>query len=706
MDMVAMLRDITPELIDKWESTLMNKCSEYTKLTEIDKNIDDYDLTYSDIKTIKNDCDRTRIKECEKFPDFGKLLSKLLVYYCKLNSIDYKQGMNEIMGPLILLKLKIDISVPKILNLFSLIVDKFLTNYYHERELYAFKSSVSLLTLLLKYHDPELFLIFEHSGITPQMYATNWLLTTHANKHNLYIVYKFWDILIEEGDQLFIHFMVIAFLQFFRKRFIESDFSMIPLFFSKLTIETEEQLIQIVKSAKDIRDKTPYSFRILVNKLQIFKPRSRRLRELFEKYNTENMLALPILPSEILFNFYLSETKCVDNQCKYFLKDYVNDNEQECYYCKNKLKLFRKNYFVIDMRTFEKTGFKNSEGKLEGVEPFFEKYFNQSPDKPLDKSVLECISDEIINRHIILLTGDTSYFDEYEQKFFKERVLPPGSKYIVGYMSLKNEKEIDYKAINEEKKKDKSNELETNLKEYRNLKDLIALFVRNKTTFVSFALGGFKSIHEICLKYNIKILNHNENLCDYCRKAKGKNEQIECYSKLFSKPVNNQYQDDNENDNEPTTFSDLPVIPQTEVFENDFSSPNKPGNDNFMSPKTVIEGEQVTEYLSNSDNKIFHCLLLEHNMFKLNEKVMMIFFLDCVRIVKMKIKGKSMSFDVIDIIQFNEFKTAKQDVTIFEVYYIHDDGQNRLRHDLKLDFFTDADAVNFKETITKVMHHK
>ena len=135
IDMEEMLRDVTPELIDKWEAKLMNKCSEFTKLTEIDKNIDDYDLTYSDTKTIKNDVDRTRIKECAKFPGFDKLLNKLLIYYCKLNSIDYKQGMNEIMGPLILLKLKIDISIPKILNLFSLIIDKFLTNYYHEREL-------------------------------------------------------------------------------------------------------------------------------------------------------------------------------------------------------------------------------------------------------------------------------------------------------------------------------------------------------------------------------------------------------------------------------------------------------------------------------------------------------------------------------------------------------------------------------------------
>lgn len=685
-------QDITPELVDKWEAILMNKCSQYTKLTEMDKRIDDYDLTYTHTKVIQNDVDRTRIKEGAVLPGFSKTLKKLLIYFCKLNSIEYKQGLNEIMGPLILLQVKIDISIPRILNLCSLIVDKFLTNYYHEPELYAFRSSVSLLTLLLKYHDPELFLLFERSGISPQMYATNWLLTTYANKHSLYIVYKFWDILIEEGDQLLIHYMVIAFLQYFRNKFFEHDFSMIPLYFSKIKIETASELEQIVKQAKEIREKTPYSFRILVNKLQIFKPRSRRLKELYEKYDTENMLALPILPSEILFNFNLTETNCVDNQCKYFLKGNDNENELECYYCKNKIKLYRKNFFVIDIRAFDKKTRQINEGKLEGVDPFFNDYPLIS-ENPIDSAVITDIIDDIKNRHIILLTSDTTNYKEYENRFFKEVMLSAANKFTIGYLSQKNEKELDVKEFNSEKKKDKS--FEAKLSEYKNLKDFIGILIRNKTNFVSYSFGGFKAIHEICLKYSINIINHNPDKCEICQDEKGKNQQIECYSRLFNKGSKS-------NDNpfekrmKKAPYRNLPVVPTTG------SSNESGGSDSFLNPKGEVSNEQMSRYLSDTNNKIFHCLLIEHNMFQFNEKVMMIIFFDCLKIFKMKIKSNKMCFDIIDVVQFDELKTVKQDKTVFEVFYIHNADQER--HDLKLDLFTDADSEHFDETIHKVMN--
>ena len=226
------LKEITPELIEKWEKTLMNKCSTYTKLVAMDKELEDFDLNYEYSKTIQNDVDRTRTKEVMEIPEFRPKLRQLLIIFCKFNNIDYKQGLNEILAPLLLLKEKIDISLQRVFNLFSLFIDKFLTNYYLESDIYAFKSSVGLLTLLLKYHEPELYSIFEKSMVSPQMYGTNWLLTSYANKLTLYNVYKFWDLLIEEDDQLFLHYMIIAFLQRFKKDFFTDDFSMIPMGFS------------------------------------------------------------------------------------------------------------------------------------------------------------------------------------------------------------------------------------------------------------------------------------------------------------------------------------------------------------------------------------------------------------------------------------------------------------------------------------------
>ena len=151
------------------------------------------------------------------------------------------------------------------------------------------------------------------------MYATNWLLTTYANKNKLDIVYNLWKYLIEQNDQLNLHFIVIAFLKYHRQKFLECDFSSVPLSFSQLKIKTREELFEILTIAENIKKTIPYTFRVLVNTLEIFKPRSINLKEKYEQFNTEEMLAFPILPGEILHYLYKEEIKCVDEKCKNFL---------------------------------------------------------------------------------------------------------------------------------------------------------------------------------------------------------------------------------------------------------------------------------------------------------------------------------------------------------------------------------------------------
>ena len=88
--------------------------------------------------------------------------------------------MNEIMGPFIFLKVHFPISLSKLYNLASCFIDKFLTNYYFEDEFFSLQSSLAILNVLLKYHNPELFNIFEYYMVTPEMYATSWVLTVFS----------------------------------------------------------------------------------------------------------------------------------------------------------------------------------------------------------------------------------------------------------------------------------------------------------------------------------------------------------------------------------------------------------------------------------------------------------------------------------------------------------------------------------------------
>ena len=111
---------ISHNLINNWEEKLKLK-NIYTKTISEDINIDDYNLSFEYENTVINDCVRTRVNERFNYPDFEENLKKLLIYYCKLNNIEYKQGINEILGPFLLLRIKINISIARIFNLFLLV---------------------------------------------------------------------------------------------------------------------------------------------------------------------------------------------------------------------------------------------------------------------------------------------------------------------------------------------------------------------------------------------------------------------------------------------------------------------------------------------------------------------------------------------------------------------------------------------------------
>ncbi len=131
-------------------------------------------------RVIKNDCDRTRVRDKEMVNSFREYLECFLTFYCKKVDIKYKQGMNEIMAPFILLKSKLSIGLSRLFNLTMLFIRKFLTNYYHEDEFYSLQSSLAMLSILLKYHNTCLYNIFEFALISPEMYATSWVLTIFA----------------------------------------------------------------------------------------------------------------------------------------------------------------------------------------------------------------------------------------------------------------------------------------------------------------------------------------------------------------------------------------------------------------------------------------------------------------------------------------------------------------------------------------------
>lgn len=122
------------------------------------------------------------------------------------------------------------------------------------------------------------------------------------------------------------HYFIISFLEYHLEEIVSADYSQIPSIISQLTLKSREMIDKVFEKAKKIRSVTPYSFRLFFSQLDIFKPFSRRHKELFERYQPENLLCLPILPSEIFFIAYNKIVSCPDKNCRYFNNLYDVEN--------------------------------------------------------------------------------------------------------------------------------------------------------------------------------------------------------------------------------------------------------------------------------------------------------------------------------------------------------------------------------------------
>ena len=698
---------ITDDIVNKWEKILKGNTLEKARLISEDINFDDYNLSYDCVQTIKNDSHRTRVRERFNFPDFEQTLQKLLIYYCKLNNIEYKQGLNEVLGPFLLLKIKIPkLKISRLYNLFTLFIDYFLPNYFYEPELFSFRSSVSLVTILLKYHDPELYLLFESNNISPEMYSINWLLTTFTNKNSLEITYSLWDIMLEENDQLFIHFMIISFLHHHRKKFLETDGSSIPVFFSKIQISTKEKLSEFVKTAREIRQNTPLSLRILIKNLEIFKSRTTRVKEMYEKYNPEQMLVMPVLPEELLCMMYSKKNiPCPNEKCiNFFMNNEVKTDDNNidknqnifCEICRNHNFKKKIKYIIIDLRNKSDAQIKDSitnEGTL-----LFINNEILTQDMLNKNNVGEILSQQINNlkqvgnnnehMHIILMTNDTDNYDEFEYNYQETQANAKKSKITNILSSAINS--IKKKLEDHQYTKEIKQQIKFQLKQYELIKSILLTLIEKKYPYISYAYGGFKSLHDLCLKYNINITNHKSNNCYICM---------------------NKYLEDSLNNNEPS----YKIINKTRDYHinlvrrfSDTYRKTSDGNNNEDENNTsdlknrILEQLPVIEmnqHLNNRDNKIYHCLLVWHNMNNINEKIIFIVFHNYIQIFKMNVKKEGIFFDVIEKICFEELKDIKRDKNIFNLYYKKGDKNN----DLKIDTFTDNDGVSFYKTITEIL---
>ena len=519
-----------------WENKLFESKLPIRDLT----NITDPDILseeISDFKTmriIRGDIDRTRVQESIYMTSFKEYLYQLIIYYIKKNKISYKQGLNEIAGPFILLKYKLKLSFTRIYKLLVCFIDKFLTNYFSEKEFFSLQSSFGLINLLLQYHDTELFRRFEYALISPDLYATSWIMTLFANKCELNVIYYLWDKLILFDDTLFPLFFITAYLILNRDKFFVEDYSVILTELSQMHIDTIKEVNEILDFANEIRDKTPNSFYLLANKLEIFNYDSQNLQILYEKFKPNLMLAMPIFPTDIFCITHKNIIRCPDVNCENFKTEKFN-TFSKCLYCRNREVKKKISFIIIDIRIFDNEIYNNElidkkeDILLSDIFPGFLPKTIRITSEQLNsdefpKNILKDYTDEKEKYHFIIITSDTKNYFEYDHKFYK---FANKKKSIKGVL-FKRTRKLDNKKIEETFGDNKNKKEYFLLKEFDYFKKLIDEMNLEKFKYVSYAFGGYKDIHSFAMEYNIDLLEHGKK-CVLCeekeREKKEKNRK-------------------------------------------------------------------------------------------------------------------------------------------------------------------------------------
>ena len=539
-----------------WETILFTYSSPSRKHS--DSDILYSELDREDQRIIINDCKRTRVRESILVPGFPKILEAFLTYYCTSKGIFYKQGLHEIFGPLILLKYKFkSIKLSKLYDLGEVIIDQFLPNYFYEKDIFSLQCSLGVFIILLKYHEPSVYNRFDITEVRPELYATSALTTLMFGKLKIDLVYELMDKIIKTHDPLIIHFLLVALLIYHREMIINCNKSYLATLMSTLNITSSEELNTIFDLALKLRKQTPYSFRILVNKIGFLKKNNKDIKKAYELYQPQSIPAMPIFPLEIFKMTNNSCVDCVDPECKNCkskeneiyrdnnneysnLINYENKNSDDflkfqqkldghyCEKCNMKIEKEMQN-ILIDLRIL--TYNENDDDTETG---FLPKMIAVDQDELKSEEFSKIITERFLvergNYHYIFLTTSTDIFSEFEDNYYRDNISELDKKKMM--FGLIKQKKIDKELNLEDAQKNLTWKEIYKLKEYDNFRNTLKTMQKENFPYIGYVYGGFEKVHEQSFKYNYELLNHNEEKCYLCQ---GNNLKINNKRRLTKK---------------------------------------------------------------------------------------------------------------------------------------------------------------------------
>ena len=621
-DPQSLFESIDESKLSDWIKILKAKSPLTPQLKNKDKEI--LDIKLGDIRkkypVIFNDSGRTRVRECVIYPDFMNTLKKVLIFYHEKFNVIYKQGLNEIFGPLILMKYKIpNITLTEIVNLGALMIDSFLPNYFYENDIYSLKCGLGLFLILFKYHEPTVFNKLDNRDVNPEVYATNWLVNNISGKLSLINFFYLWDEIIKLEDPLFIQFMLVAIIKDKRELIIKCEDNYLPILLTSLTFKSNEELKKIIEIAKELRKQTPYSFRLLANKIGFLKKRNTDIKNAYEKYKPEMLPAMPIFPSEVLFITYKSQINCINPNCKKYMKNFeieepkklrtsftIKENkkdqkklsdvmqqldsnlesQEKCEKCDWGI-LKTMQYILLDLRILEYSDEESDSDKTGFLPSMISVLQEELKSEDFSEIMTNRFISERGNYHFIFLTSSTDTFNDFESNYYKESISEEERKKM--RFGLIEQQKINKELDIDNAKKNLSLKEIYKLKEYDNMRMTLQNMIKHNFPYVGYVYGGFNFVHEEIKKYDLELINHNEETCLLCNLGKKKEEE----------PNINNNDINNDNNNNIS-------VEKSKIYKS------------LWKHKKKINYKNLDVFFNNPNNKLHLCVLKEYKKKDIN----------------------------------------------------------------------------------------
>jgi len=260
-------------------------------------------------ENVLNDIKRSRIRDSTEKESILEDLLLVIVFYCENNTIVYQQGMQDIFIPFVYLKSN-EFSLSEVYAYTKGYIDMFMPNTLHSKfngkdySLPHLQCQLSLLKMLFKYHDIELYNHFINSEIELEAFATPWILTQFSRVVEFSLIYELIEIILFEKDQLMALYMSIALLKHYKSEIMQYKTieTLLPFLQRKVKIENIRDLCKLYYESVAIRSKTPISFAILIQKLKINDPATVISNEEMKELQSLELETFVVYPQELMLH--------------------------------------------------------------------------------------------------------------------------------------------------------------------------------------------------------------------------------------------------------------------------------------------------------------------------------------------------------------------------------------------------------------------